>query len=466
MMNNKFLDRINTFYNELIYQDRLKYDGSNYLVRNSKTGKWNVAKILDGDTISAPTSRGTSCPLANIRFMLAHPGPYTIDMIVQLAFEGELHKYFGWVGGLWCDETRRLYFKLLKDSGNPLNEHYVKDYHSPFYRNVCNTYRGKQKYRQFLLDMDEDPDEASGINNVAPFAAEGRHIESGIIKILEKMGSPFETGYRSPDNKVHPDLYNPFTNEAIDIKRHIGTSIKKEINNYQKYFSSVTVLFLMGSRSIDVIKSGVRKVSIFKWIKEQDFYGNLSPGLQKDLLKGLEKLAERVSVKLAEQDRKDFHRKLVEQIIELDKIGYNSPQIADKVGFTYKYIHSILIGKSLREYSGDYPDIYKEKQRNGKLIPKKVKKLTLEGIKVKEIAEQLGISVEMVRHHLKAQGLNEKVVLEQRNQRLSQLFTDKNGPKILKEKFHWIADQLKIDYPHITFGAVKTYYYSQNKKVK
>ncbi|UOK57385.1 hypothetical protein MGI18_23190 [Bacillus sp. OVS6] len=253
-----------------------------YFVKNRQTGEWTVAKVLKGDIISAPTSRGTSCPLANIRFMFAHPGPYTIDMIVQLAFEGELHKFFGWIKGLWTDETRRSYFKLLKESDNPVNEHYVKEYHNPFYRNVCNTYSGKQKYRQFLLDMGEDPDEVSGMKNVAHFVAEGRHIESEIIKQLKKVSTPFETGYRSPDNRVHPDLYDPFTNEAIDIKRHIGTSIKKEINNYQKYFSRVTVLFLMGSRSVDVIKSSVRKVSIFKWIHEQDFFVKLNPSHKKN----------------------------------------------------------------------------------------------------------------------------------------------------------------------------------------
>ncbi|MCM3595645.1 hypothetical protein M4D55_07605 [Metabacillus idriensis] len=465
-MENKFLERINTLYYELIIQDRLKYEDSNYFVKNRQTGKWAVAKVLKGDTISAPTSRGTSCPLANIRFMFAHPGPYTIDTIVKLAFEGELHKFFGWVNGIWTDETRRLYFKLLKESGESgkrVNEHYVKDYHNPFYRNVCTTYSGKQKYRQFLLDMGEDPDKVSGMKNVAHFVAEGRLIESEIIKQLEKVSTPFETGYRSPDNKVHPDLYDPSTNEAIDIKRHIGTSIQKEINNYQKYFSQVTVLFLMGSRSVDFNKLGVRKVSIFRWIREQDFFVKLNPSFQKDLLNGLEDIAQRVSVKLAEQDRKDFHKKLVEQIIELDKLGYNCPQIGEKVGFTYKYVHRILNGTSLREYSGSYPDIYKAKKLKGKQVPKKVKELTFAGIKVKEIAVQLGISVEMVRHHLQNQGLNEKVVMEKRNRRLVALFSVEIGHRTLAEKFDWIVNQLKSEYPHLTFAAVKTYYYSLKK---
>lgn len=92
-MGNDFLDRINTYYSELIAQDRLKYDGSNYYVKNRQTGKCALAKVIKGDVISAPTSRGTSCPLSNIRFMLTHHGPYSIDIIVQLAFEGELHKF-------------------------------------------------------------------------------------------------------------------------------------------------------------------------------------------------------------------------------------------------------------------------------------------------------------------------------------------------------------------------------------
>lgn len=93
-MENEFLKRINTFYNELIVENRLRYDGVNFFVKNRKTGEWSMAKVLKGDVISAPTSRGTSCPLANVRFMFAHPGPYTIDMIIQLAFEGELHEFF------------------------------------------------------------------------------------------------------------------------------------------------------------------------------------------------------------------------------------------------------------------------------------------------------------------------------------------------------------------------------------
>lgn len=464
-MENEFLKRINTFYDELIVENRLKHDGVNFFVKNRKTGEWSIAKVLKGDVISAPTSRGTSCPLANVRFMFAHPGPYTIDMIIQLAFEGELHKFFGWIKGLWTDDTRRLYFQLLKESGTPVNEHYVKDHHNPFYRSVCNAYSGKQKYRQFLLDVGEDPDEVSGMKNVAHFLAQGRHVESEIIKQLQKVSTPFIPNYRSPDNKAHPDLYNPLTNEAIDIKRHIGSGIKKEIDKYQQYFSGVTVLFLMGSHSVDVNKLGVRKVSIFKWIQEQDFFIKLDPTLQKDLLNGLEYIAERVSVKLAEQDRNDFHKKLVEKIIELDKQGYNCPQIAKKVGFTRKYVHRILIGSSLSEYSGYYPEVYKANKLEDKQIPEKIKELTLMGVKVKEIAEQLGMSVDMVRHHLRNQELNEKFIIGKRNERLVELFSFESSHRTLADKFNWIVEQLKNEYPHLTFGAVKNYYYSLKKEV-
>jgi hypothetical protein len=371
-------------------------------------------------------------------------------MIVQLAFDGELHKFFGWIKGLWTDETRRLYFYLLKESGQPLNEHYVKDFHNPFYRSVSNAYDGKQKYRQFLLDMGEDPEEVSGIKNVSHFAAQGRHIESEILKQLKKVPNPYITGYRSKDNKAHPDLYNPTTNEAVDIKRHIGTNINKEIEVYQKNFSSVTVLFLIGSRSLDTNKSGVRKISVFKWINEQKFFTDLNPSIQKEIINGLENIVEKVDLKLAVQDRNDFHKKLVNQIIELDKQGYNSPQIADKVGFTYKYINLILNGKSLKEYSGDYPNIYKARRIEEKKIKKKVTELTLAGQKVKEIAEQLDLRVDMVRYYLKKQGLNEKVVMEKRNKLLLELFSAESDHCSLSEKFKWIVDQLKNEYPNIS----------------
>jgi hypothetical protein len=459
-LDNQFLDRINTLYNELIIHDRLKYDGSNYYVKNRQTGKWAIAKILKGDIISAPTSRGTSCPLSNIRFMLANPGPYTINMIVQFAFEGTLHKFFGWIKGLWTDETRRLYFNLLVESGQPLNEHHVKDYHNPFYRSISNTYECKQKYRQFLLDMGVDPEEVSGLKNVAHFAAQGRHIESEILKQLKKVSIPFKVGYRSKDNKVHPDLYNPTTNEAIDIKRNIATRITKEIEIYQKYFTRVTVIFLLGSRTLDKDESGVRKVSIFKWIKEQMFFTELEPSRKNNLLNGLEEIVERINKKLAVQDRDDIHKKLVEDIIELDKKGYSSPQIAKNMGITYKYVHSILIGKSLKEYSGNYPNLYKARRLEDKKVPKKVKELTLAGFKVKKISKKLDISVEMVRHYLKKQGLNEKVVMEIRNKRLVELYCYESDHDTLTEKFNWIVDQLKNDYPNLTFAAVKTYYYS------
>lgn len=312
--------------------------------------------------------------------------------------------------------------------------------------------------------MEEDPDEVSGMKNVAHFLAEGRHVESEIIKQLQKVSTPFIPNYRSPDNKAHPDLYNPLTNEAIDIKRHIGSSIKKEIDKYQQYFSSVTVLFLMGSHSVDINKSGVRKVSIFKWIQEQNFFMKLDKNLQEDLLGGLEQIAERVNVNLAEQDRNDFHKELVEQIIELDKKGYNCPQIAKEVGFSDQYVHRILTGLSLSAYSGDYSEVYKANKLEDKKLPEKIKALTLMGVKVKDIAKQFEMSVDMVRYHLRKQELNEKVIINQRNERLIELFSFESGHRTLTEKFKWIVSYLKNDYPHLTFRAVKNYYYSLKKE--
>lgn len=439
--------------------ERLKFDGLNYYVRNRQTGKWAIAKVLKGDVISAPTSRGTSCPLSSVRFMLTHPGPYTIDMIVQLAFEGELHKFYGWIQGLWTEETRRAYFNLLKESGQPLNEHTVKNHHNPFYRNISKVYDGKLKYRQFLLDMGENPDDISGLKNVYQFAAEGRHIESEIIKLLNKLSHPFIIDYRSKDNRVHPDLYNINTDEAIDIKRHIGTNITKEIETYQKYFSRVTVIFLLGSRSLEINKLGVRKVSVFKWIKEQSFFQVINSSMQEKIMNELEDIVERVSLKLAVNDRNDFHQKLVNQIIALDKQGYTSPRIAEKVGFSYKYVHLILRGKSLKEYSGDYPIIYKERREEEKKVSEKIRELTFSGQKVKEIAAQLELSVDMVRYFLRKHNLNEKLIIEERNKRLRELFSTVTDHRTLTEKFKWVVKQMKSDYPNLTFTAVKTYYY-------
>ncbi|PEJ37513.1 hypothetical protein CN689_01025 [Peribacillus butanolivorans] len=466
MEENEFLKRINVLYNELIIQDRLKFDGLNYFVKNRQTGKWALAKVLKGDVISAPTSRGTSCPLSNVRFMLENPGPYTLEMLVQLAYEGKLYIYFGWVKGLWTKETRKLYFRLLKESNQPINEHYVKDNHNPFYRSVSKAYSGKQKYRQFLLEMEEDPDEVSGMKNLSVFLNEGRHIESEIINQLKKISAPFEYGTRLINNTIIPDLYNPLTNEVIDIKRHIKTGIRKEIETYKSHFPNVTVLFLLGSRTMEINKLGVRKISIFKWIEEQEFFKNLSIEIQTDILNGFENIVERISLKLAVQDRVDYHKKLVEQIIEYDKLGFNNPQISEKVGITYKYVHSILNGRSLSEYTGNYPEIYKTRQalnkkRRNKELPEKVRILTLGGMKVREVSKRIGISTDMVKYHLHTQDLNEKVIMENRNKRLVELFSTETNHGTLKEKFNWIVLELINEYPHLTFGAVKAYYYSK-----
>lgn len=466
-MENEFLKRINLLYNELIFANRLKFDGQNYYVKNRQTNKWAIAKVHKGDTISAPTSRGTSCPLSNVRFMLANPGPYTIEGLVRLAFEGELHKHFKWIQGFWTTETRKLYFDLLKERNIPLFEHYIKVHHTAFYKSIRKSYNGKQKYRKFILDMGEDPDKISGLKNLSAFLNDGRHIEMVIVNLLREIRAPFDYGRRF-DNKFIPDLYNYLTDEAIDLKRHINTGIVKEIDNYTTYFSKVTVIYLLGSRSKESNISGIRKVSIFKWIQEQDFFTRLNIHKQTEILDSLERLVEKVNLKQAAQDRMDYHRKLVNRIIELDKAGLTNPQIAEQVGVTYKYVHSILIGKSLKEYSGNYPVTYKKRQAlnrdfKSNKTPQIIKSLTTEGVGVKEIAEQLRISTDMVKYHLRNQGLNEKNTLRIRNERLMELFMMDTKHNNLTEKFKWIVMELKEEYPQLKFGAVKNFYYTKYK---
>lgn len=444
-------------------------DGDDPYVRRKNSNEWIKAKVYNGDNISCPTSLRTSLPLANTRFMFAHPGPYTIDKLVQLAFDGELLKFYGNVRGFWTEQTREMYLKLLLKHNITLSEHFIKDTHTAFYKSIQKAYKGSRKYRQFLLEMGVDPDEVSGMKNVGKFLNEGRHIEVKIIEMLEELSAPLEYGHRV-DNLI-PDLYDPHKNEAIDIKRHIKTGIKKEVEKYIDAFSKVTVIHLIGSRTTESNNAGIRRVSIFKWIREQEFFLSLEDKQQDTTIKCLDNLVADINKKQAEQDRMDFHRKLVERIIELDKAGYNNREISEEVGFTYKYINRILVGKSLREYSGDYPDIYnarqeEDKRNASKVIPNVVKEFTLGGMKVRDISTKLGISRDMVKYHLANLGLNEKVILKKRNDRLIKYFNTTTEHKNLKEKFTWIVEQLIDDYPHIKFGAVKTFYYSYKEEHK
>jgi hypothetical protein len=70
----------------------------------------------------------------------------------------------------------------------------------------------------------------------------------------------------------------------------------------------------------------------------------------------------------------------------------------------------------------------------------------------------------MVNYHLRNLGLNEKVVLEKRNKRLIELLSLPTDHNSLKQKFEWILEQLKNDYPNLKIGAVKFFYYNTYKK--
>ncbi|CAN7533355.1 hypothetical protein [Rossellomorea sp. LjRoot5] len=469
-MCNNYLKRINLYYNELIVTNRLKFDGEHFYVRSNNSKEWNKAKVYKGDTISASTSLRTSLPLANARFMFANPGPYTIEQLVNLAYDGELLKYYGHVRGFWTHETRTLYFELLRNNNIPLHEHSIKDTHTAFYKSVRLAYKGTRRYHQFLVDMGVNPDEISGMKNVGKFLSEGRHIESKIIELLKEFSAPYEYGHRLFDNLI-PDLYNTDTCEAIDIKRHIKTGIKKEEEKYIEAFSKVTVIYLLGSRTKESNSAGIRRTSIFNWIREEEFFVKLNKKQQESIINRLERLVEDINQKQAEQDRFDFHKKLVERIIKMDKAGYNNPEIAKELGFTYKYVNRILVGKALKEYSGDYPEVYNARQELNRLtarekMPSEVKRLTLQGLNVKVISVKLGISTDMVKYHLRNLGLNEKVVIQQRNNRLIELFSTKTHHSTLKIKFEWIIEQLIEDYPLLKIGAVKSIYYEYMKEYK
>ncbi|WP_460151444.1 hypothetical protein [Priestia megaterium] len=84
---------------------------------------------------------------------------------------------------------------------------------------------------------------------------------------------------------------------------------------------------------------------------------------------------------------------------------------------------------------------------------------------MKKVAEQLGMRIDMVRHPLRNQELNEKFIIGKRNERLVELFSFKSSHRTLADKFNRIVEQLKNEYPHLTFGAVKNYYYSLKKEV-
>lgn len=461
-MANKYLERINRLYEDIIVPDRVKFEHNKWYKRNEKTNTWIELKVYENGQVSLSHSKSTVTYISHLGFLLNTTGPYTLEQLVDYMYEGVFHQYYGWVEGFWDKETLFMYFQKLKEHNEPLYEVAIKNNHGPFYKATRRLYKCEQSYRAFISDMGEDPDEVNGSSLVDRYLQEGRGIESNIVKQLKKMQAPYEYFVRFPSGAT-PDIYHRETHNVIDIKRSVRTSIDKELNVYKAEFDDVTVIYLLGSRELVTHEHGVKKLSIYKWLRLQSFFRALPEKEQERILKELDRIVASIDEGQFNSDVHDYHRMLVQQIIEYDKEGLNNPQIAEKTGLSYKYVNRILQGQSLQEYSGDYPNIYKEKQQRiteGKTaVKKQVIELFHQGITNKEISKELNISKDMVNYYLTNEGLNQKALLSKRNEKIHALLNTFTAHETLQEKFQWIADTLKEEYPAITPNVIDNYYY-------
>lgn len=462
-MGNKYLERINRLFEEIIVANRVKFEVNKWFKRDPKTNKWIELKVYESGQVSLSHSKGTATYISHLSFLLNNQGPFSLEQLVNYMYEGEFHKYYGWVEGFWDKETFLMYFQKLKEKKEPLYEVNIRDNHNAFYKTIRRFYKCKRSYRTFLLDMGENPDELSGQSLIDKFLQEGRQIEFNIVNILKKLHTPYEFFVRFPSGAT-PDLYNKEMNTAIDIKRSIKTNISKEINVYNNEFSEVTVIYLLGSRELVTVEEGVRKMSVYKWLRTQSYFTQLSIENQDYILKQLDNFVKSIDEGQYNSDVHDYHKMLVEQIIQYDKDGFNNPQIAEKVGVSYKYVNLILQGKALKEYSGDYPTEYKEKQKSAKEDNdiKKVKKveLSLLGVSNDEIAEKLNTSTDMVKYHLRIAKVNQKALISKRNEKIHEMLNTYTNHETLNNKFQWISTTMNRGNSEITTGVIKNYYYS------
>lgn len=465
---NKFLERISRSFNEFILSKKVTYNGKDFFTYNPKTDSFEVIRPYTNGQTKLRDSQGNLCYISTLQFLVNNPGPYNLKQLVQLMYDKEIHKYYGWTHGFWNRETITLYFDLLKENGEPLHETYIRDNHTPFYKAIRSAYKHeKQRYKKFLLEMGEDPEEISRRKDIDFFLQQGMDAEYKIVKLLQDIQAPFL--YFQRFSKIQPDLYRRDTNEAIDIKRSIKTAIKKETEIYTKYFDTVTVIYLLGSRQIEDQHSHVRRLSIFPWIQEQDFFQKLSDYEKFQTLQALEEIAESVSEKNAEADRLDSYRNLVNQIIELDQQGYNNKEIEGSLGISYKYVNMILNGKALKEYSGSYSDVYKLKMKvkedareETKVLVKQYK--SRDNLSSKEISALLNISVDMVNFHLRNANLDSKTIREKRNNNIIDLLNQNTSHSTLTNKLNWILNELKNEYPELRLSTLKNFYYSRYVK--
>ncbi|GAB6456329.1 hypothetical protein bcgnr5390_11870 [Bacillus luti] len=465
-MANKYLERINRLYEEIIVPNRVKFEEDKWFKRDTQTNGWVELKVYENGQVSLTHSKGTATYISHLSFLINNPGPYTLEQLVDYMYKGEFHNYYGWIEGFWDKETLLMYFQKLKESAEPLYEVYIRDNHSPFYKATRRFYKCEKSYRSFLQDMGENPDELSGVSFIDKFRQEGRDIEFDIVKILKTLNAPYEYSLRFPSG-ITPDLYNRESHTAIDIKRSIKTNIDKEINKYNQEFNEVTVIYLLGSRESVTHQDGVRKMSIYKWIRSQPFFIKASEKKQEKIIRDLDSIVKNIDEGQYNSDIHDYHKMLVEQIIQYDQDGLNNPQIAEKVGVSYKYVNLILLGKALTEYSGDYPLKYKEKQKKIKKDKETKKDKTIElfhqGYSNDEIAEQLNTSTDMVKFHRRNANLNEMEIQNTRNTKIHSMLDTYTNHETLNDKFHWIVNTLKEDYPKISVGVIKSYYQAHYK---
>lgn len=463
-MQNKYLERINRLYREIVIPNRVKFENDNWYKKNEKTNDWLMLKVYKGNQVSLSHSGRTSISVSHLGFLVNTQGPYTLEQLVDYMYEGVFHKYYGWVEGFWDKKTLLMYFQKLKKNNEILYEVYIRDNHGAFYKAIRRIYKGEDRvYRAFLIDMGENPDEISGNKLIDKSLQEGKRIEFSIIRLLKQLEAPYEYFVRFGSGNI-PDIYDRNSHNVIDIKRSIKTGITKEIEEYSNEFNNVTVIYLFGSRESVRVEQGVTKMSVYKWICSEAFFAALSHKQQEAVIEQIDNIVKNIDEAQYISDVNDYHRTLVEQIIHYDKNGLINREIAEKVGISDKYVNRILRGTALKEYSGDYPqeyiqrqkDITEEKEQKGN----KVVKLFFEQVTIAEIAERLYMSTDMVKYYLANMNLNQKVLISNRNEKIHKLLSTFTSHETLNEKFRWIVSVLKEEYSGITFGAVRNYYYT------
>lgn len=461
---NIFLERINQLHKDIMVPNRIKFEDDVWYKKDKKTSEWVEMVIYSGGQVGITHSKSTGLSVSHLKFLWNHPGPYTIEQLIDFMYRGVLHRYYGWVSGFWDEEILLKYYQKLKENNEDLYEVYIRDNHTAFYKAIRSHYKKDKAYRYFLECMNEDPDVISGLSRITKSLQEGRYIETKSIDILKSLHAPFDYLKPFSDGSV-PDLYHKETHSVIDIKRSINTEIEKESGKYSDLFQKVTVIYLLGSREKVSSKGKTEKMSIYKWLDQQPFFIELEDEKQSEVYVKFDQIVKRIDEKQYQSDVKDYHNRLVKKIINFDKQGFDNYQIADKVSVSYQYVNSILLGKSLKEYSGDYPELYRKRQDNNRQAKKdkkeKVIELYYEGKSVKETASQLDISTDMVKHRLAKEDLNEKEQIRIRNKRIHDELKTYTEHETLNDKFHAVREILFGRYPTISVTIIKGYYYNQ-----